>query len=151
MKTPSVRTGLDRLPEMGELLKGLRVGLIANASAVDASFRHARDVVAGLPGVTLAALFAPEHGFDAVEQDLIEIADGSGPISVHSLYGPTRRPTAAMLEGLDALVFDVQDVGSRYYTYVWTMAHAMEAAAEHKSGSSCSTGRTRSAARWRAT
>ena len=128
-----MRTGLDRLPEMGELLKGLRVGLIANASAVDASFRHARDVVAGLPGVTLAALFAPEHGFDAVEQDLIEIADGERtPSPVHSLYGPTRRPTAAMLEGLDALVFDVQDVGSRYYTYVWTMAHAMEAAAEHK-------------------
>jgi len=58
---------------MGELLKGLRVGLIANPSSVNASFRHARDVVAGLPGVTLAALFAPEHGFDAVEQDLIEI------------------------------------------------------------------------------
>ena len=132
MNTPRVRTGLDRLPEMGELLKGLRVGLIANPSSVDASFRHARDVVAGLPGVTLAALFAPEHGFDAVEQDLIEIADGDGPIPVHSLYGPTRRPTAAMLEGLDALVFDVQDIGSRYYTYVWTMAHAMEAAAENK-------------------
>lgn len=132
MKTLRVRTGLDRLPEMGELLKGLRVGLIANPSSVDASFRHARDVVAGLPGVTLAALFAPEHGFDAVEQDLIEIADGDGPIPVHSLYGPTRRPTAAMLEGLDALVFDVQDVGSRYYTYVWTMAHAMEAAGENK-------------------
>ena len=131
MKTASVRTGLDRLPEMGELLRGLRVGLIANPSSVNASFRHARDVVAGLPGVTLAALFAPEHGFDAVEQDLIEIADGDGPIPVHSLYGPTRRPTAAMLEGLDALVFDVQDVGSRYYTYVWTMAHAMEAAAEY--------------------
>lgn len=131
MNTPKVRTGLDRLPETGELLTGLRVGLIANPSSVDASFRHARDVVAGLPGVTLAALFAPEHGFDAVEQDLIEIADGDGAIPVHSLYGPTRRPTAAMLEGLDALVFDVQDIGSRYYTYVWTMAHAMEAAAEH--------------------
>ena len=132
MTAPRVRTGLDRLPEMGELLRGLRVGLIANPSSVDASFRHARDVVARLPGVTLAALFAPEHGFDAVEQDLIEIADGGGPIPVHSLYGPTRRPTAAMLEGLDALVFDIQDIGSRYYTYVWTMAHAMEAAAEHR-------------------
>ena len=131
MNIRHVRTGLDRLPKMGELLQGLRVGLIANPSSVNASFRHARDVVAGLPGVTLAALFAPEHGFDAVEQDLIEIADGNGPIPVHSLYGPTRRPTAAMLEGLDALVFDIQDIGSRYYTYVWTMAHAMEAAAEH--------------------
>ena len=131
MNAPGVQTGLDRLPEMGGLLRGLRVGLIANPSSVDASFRHARDVVAALPGVTLAALFAPEHGFDAVEQDLIEIADGDGPIPVHSLYGPTRRPTASMLEGLDALVFDIQDIGSRYYTYVWTMAHAMEAAAEH--------------------
>ena len=132
MTAPRVRTGLDRLPEMGELLRGLRVGLIANPSSVDASFRHARDVVASLPGVTLAALFAPEHGFDAVEQDLIEIAGGGGPLPVHSLYGPTRRPTAAMLEGLDALVFDIQDIGARYYTYVWTMAHAMEAAAEHR-------------------
>ena len=132
MNTHAVQTGLDRLPEMGELLRGLRVGLIANPSSVDSSFRHAREVVGGLPGVTLAALFAPEHGFDAVEQDLIEIADGGGPIPVHSLYGPTRRPTAEMVEGLDALVFDVQDIGSRYYTYVWTMAHAMESAAEHK-------------------
>ena len=132
MTRHAVQTGLDRLPEMGELLRGLRVGLIANPSSVDSSFRHAREVVAGLPGVTLAALFAPEHGFDAVEQDLIEIADGGGPIPVHSLYGPTRRPTPAMLDGLDALVFDIQDIGSRYYTYVWTMAHAMEAAAEHK-------------------
>ena len=132
MTAAKVRTGLDRLPEMGELLRGLRVGLIANPSSVDSSFRHAREVVAGLPGVTLAALFAPEHGFDAVEQDLIEIADADGKVPVHSLYGPTRRPTSAMLEGLDALVFDIQDIGSRYYTYVWTMAHAMEAAAEHK-------------------
>ena len=131
MNTGTVRSGLDRLPEMGGLLRGLRVGLIANPSSVDSSFRHAREVVAGLPGVTLAALFGPEHGFDAVEQDLIEIPDGEGQIAVYSLYGPTRRPTAAMLEGLDALVFDVQDIGSRYYTYVWTMAHAMEAAAEH--------------------
>ena len=132
MNTNAVRIGLDRLPEMGGLLRGLRVGLIANPSSVDSSFRHAREVVAGLPDVTLAGLFAPEHGFDAVEQDLIEIADGGGPIPVHSLYGPTRRPTAEMVEGLDALVFDVQDIGSRYYTYIWTMAHAMEAAAEHK-------------------
>ena len=131
MKSDSVQTGLDRLPEMGALLGGLRIGLIANPSSVDSSFRHAREVVANLPEVTLAALFAPEHGFDAVEQDLIEIPDGEGRIPVYSLYGSTRRPTAAMLDGLDALVFDIQDIGSRYYTYIWTMAHAMEAAAEH--------------------
>ncbi len=126
---PTVRTGLDRLPDLGDLLRGLRVGLIANPSSVDASFRHAREVVGGLPGVTLAVLFAPEHGFDAAEQDLIEIPDAAERIPVHSLYGPVRRPTEAMLEGLDALVFDIQDIGSRYYTYVWTMAHAMEACA----------------------
>ncbi len=131
MTPDTVRSGLDRLPEMGGLLRGLRVGLIANPSSVDSSFRHAREVVANLPEVTLAAIFAPEHGFDAVEQDLIEIPDGERRIPVYSLYGSTRRPTAAMLNGLDALVFDVQDIGSRYYTYIWTMAHAMEAAAEH--------------------
>lgn len=128
---PAVRTGLDRLPETGELLRGLSVGLIANPSSVDASFRHAREVVAALPGVRLAALFAPEHGFDAVEQDLVEIPDAGERLPVRSLYGPTRRPTKAMLEGLDALVFDLQDIGSRYYTYIWTMAHALEATAEH--------------------
>ncbi len=131
MSRQRVRTGLDRLPEAGELLSGLRVGLIANPSSVDTGFRHAREVVAGLPGVRLAALFAPEHGFDAVEQDLVEIPDGADEVPRFSLYGPVRRPTAAMLEGLDALVFDIQDIGARYYTYVWTMAHAMEAAAEH--------------------
>ena len=129
MSAYAVQTGLDRLPEMGELLRGLRVGLIANTASVDSSFRHARDVLTGMPGVTLGALFAPEHGFDAAEQDLIEIPDAEDRIPVYSLYGPTRRPTGAMLEGLDALVFDVPDIGSRYYTYVWTMAHAMEAAA----------------------
>lgn len=128
---PAARTGLDRLPETGELLSGLRVGLIANPSSVDASFRHAREVVAGLPGARLAALFAPEHGFDAVEQDLVEIEDAGAALPIRSLYGPTRKPTAAMLEGLDALVFDIQDIGSRYYTYIWTMAHALEACAEH--------------------
>ena len=125
-----VRTGLDRLPDLGDLLRGCRVGLIANPSSVTSSFRHARDVVAGLPGVTLAALFAPEHGFDAVEQDLVEIADAEERVPVHSLYGPVRRPTAGMLAELDTLVFDIQDIGSRYYTYIWTMAHAMEACAE---------------------
>ena len=133
MNSDTIQTGLDRLPEMGELLRGLRVGLIANAASVDSSFRHARDVMAGLPGVTVGALFAPEHGFDATEQDLIEIPDVEDEQApVHSLYGPTRRPTEAMLKRLDALVFDVPDVGSRYYTYIWTMAHAMEAAAEWK-------------------
>lgn len=127
-----VRTGLDRLPEAGELLDGLSVGLIANPSSVDASFRHAREVVASLPDVRLAALFAPEHGFDAVEQDLVEIPAVEAPVPVRSLYGPTRRPTKAMLDGLDALVFDIQDIGSRYYTYIWTMAHALEACAEHR-------------------
>ena len=126
-----VRTGLDRLPEAGELLGGLSVGLLANPSSVDASFRHAREIVASLPGVRLAALFAPEHGFHAVEQDLVEIPAVEAPVPVRSLYGPTRRPTKAMLEGLDALVFDIQDIGSRYYTYIWTMAHALEACAEH--------------------
>lgn len=134
MHTDPIRTGLDRLPEMGAILSGLRVGLIANPSSVDRSLRHAREVIAGLPGVRLSRLFAPEHGFDAVEQDLVEISDGGAGadarIPLMSLYGPTRRPTREMLEGLDALVFDIQDIGSRYYTYIWTMAHAMEAAAE---------------------
>ena len=128
-----VVSGLERLlDEAFDRIRGKRIGLVANPTSVDRSLHHAIDLLHEREGVELAVLFGPEHGFRATAQDLIEVGDAPDPktgLPVKSLYGPTRRPTKAMLEGLDAVVFDVQDVGSRYYTYIWTMAHTMEACA----------------------
>lgn len=129
-----VRTGLEGLLARPAAVRGLRLGLLANPASVTADLVHAALALRDLRGVRLRALFGPEHGVFADAQDLVEVPDsrdaGTG-LPVFSLYGTTRVPTAAMLEGLDALVFDVQDVGSRYYTFAWTMLHAMEACAAH--------------------
>jgi len=131
-----VRSGLERLVA-GEVpaLRGRRIGLIANPTAVDAELRHAVDLLAGSEDVALATLFGPEHGLRGDAQDMIGVdqaRDARTGLPVWSLYGHDEvslSPSAAMLEGLDALVYDVQDVGSRYYTFVWTMVLAMRAAA----------------------
>jgi len=130
---PEVTTGLERLlgPDI-DLVAGKSIGLIANPTTVDRSLSHAIDRLHGRKEVELQRLFGPEHGLRATAQDLEEVDDGADPVTglpVLSLYGPTRVPTQEMLEGLDAVVFDIQDIGSRYYTYIWTMAHAMEACA----------------------
>jgi uncharacterized protein YbbC (DUF1343 family) len=128
------RSGLEQLLARPRLLAGKRVGLIANPTAVTPELTHAALALHSARGVRLRALFGPEHGVWADAQDLIEVEDSRDPktgLPVWSLYGRTRVPTAEMLEGLDALLFDVQDVGSRYYTFVYTMLHAMEACAAH--------------------
>ncbi|MGH9389142.1 MAG: exo-beta-N-acetylmuramidase NamZ domain-containing protein, partial [Vicinamibacteria bacterium] len=128
-----VVSGLERLLEQEiDRVAGKRIGLIANPTTVDRSLRHAIDLLHGRPEMELAVLFGPEHGLRSTAQDLIEVSDATDArtgLPIRSLYGPTRVPTKEMLAGLDAVVFDIQDVGSRYYTYVWTMAHAMEACA----------------------
>jgi uncharacterized protein YbbC (DUF1343 family) len=132
-----IRTGLDRLVA-GEVpaLRGRRVGLIANPTAVDAELRHAVDLLADSTGVRLTTLFGPEHGLRGDAQDMIGVDMSRDPhtnLPAWSLYGhdeASLSPTAAMLDGLDVLVYDVQDVGSRYYTFVWTMVLAMRAAAK---------------------
>jgi uncharacterized protein YbbC (DUF1343 family) len=132
----TVRTGLDVLVARGcSDLRTLRVGAICNPTAVDASFVHLADRLHAAPGVKLAALFGPEHGVRGTAQDMVGVfADPVDPrtgVPVFSLYGDTEAslaPTPAMLRGLDALVFDVQDVGARYYTFVYTMALCMRAA-----------------------
>ncbi len=132
--TQRVATGLDRVASHAGFLRGRRVGLIANPSAVTHRLVHAADHLLALRGVRLAALFGPEHGLWADAQDLVEVADARDPhtgLRVHSLYGPTRVPERGHLSDLDALVFDIQDVGSRYYTFASTMLHAMEACAAH--------------------
>ena len=126
-----VTLGSERLLASGALA-GARVGLVANPASVDHAFRHIADRVAEQPGVTLAALFGPQHGFHAdVQDNMIETGHARHPrlgIPVHSLYSDTREPTAEMLAGLDALVIDLQDVGTRVYTYAWTMANCLRAA-----------------------
>jgi uncharacterized protein YbbC (DUF1343 family) len=126
---PRVRTGLEVLVHRRRsLLRGLRIGLIAHQASVDADYTHAADLLRGVRGARLIRLFAPEHGLWGAAQDhagIRTMRDPATSLRVWSLYGAQRAPTRAMLAGLDGLVIDLQDVGARYYTFVWTMALAM--------------------------
>jgi uncharacterized protein YbbC (DUF1343 family) len=127
-----VRVGLESLLDDPAVVRGRRVGLVVNPSSVTPAFEHASAALAGRRGVDVRALFGPEHGIAADAQDLVEVGhsrDRATGLPVFSLYGDTRVPTPAMLADVDAMVFDVQDVGSRYYTFVYTMLHVMEACA----------------------
>jgi uncharacterized protein YbbC (DUF1343 family) len=130
----AVIPGLTRLLD-SRRLEGQRVGLVCNPASVDANLRHAADLVFRAPKVTLAALFGPQHGFRSDLQDnMIEsphAIDALRRVPVHSLYSETREPTATMLEGLDVLVVDLQDVGARIYTFIYTMANCLRAAGRH--------------------
>jgi uncharacterized protein YbbC (DUF1343 family) len=113
----------------------LRVGLVANPASITPDLVPASRALGALKGVRLAALFGPEHGLAADAQDLVEVKhsrEGGTGLPVYSLYGETRVPTAQMLMGLDAVVVDLQDVGSRYYTYIYTMLHVLEACSREK-------------------
>jgi uncharacterized protein YbbC (DUF1343 family) len=133
-----IRTGLDVLAaDRFAALRGKSVGLVCHPASVDSQFRHAIDLIAAAPGVRLAAVFGPEHGLLGQAQDLVHVSEeesrhGAAPaIRLVSLYGPTAaslRPTRESLAGLDTLVIDLQDVGSRYYTFQATMMFALEAA-----------------------
>jgi uncharacterized protein YbbC (DUF1343 family) len=129
-----VLTGTDVLVRDGfSTLKGQRIGLITNHTGIDgqgvSTIVHLYDA----PGVDLVALFSPEHGLHG-KLDIASISDskddGTG-LRVFSLYGETRQPTAEMLDGIDTLVFDIQDIGTRFYTYISTLGLAMQAASEH--------------------
>ncbi|MDH5297507.1 MAG: DUF1343 domain-containing protein [Desulfobulbaceae bacterium] len=127
-----VATGTDRLvADDFFALKGLRVGLITNHTGRAATGRPTAELLAKAPGVTLAAIFSPEHGLAGTSET--SVASGTDPslgLPVYSLYGKSKRPSEEMLAGLDALVFDIQDVGARFYTYITTMGYAMEEAAK---------------------
>jgi len=129
-----VTLGSERLIE-SSTLRGLRVGVLCNPASVDTRFRHIVDRLAEAPDVTLAAIFGPQHGFRSdVQDNMIETGharDERRRVPIYSLYSDTREPTAAMLEGLDALVVDLQDVGARIYTYIYTMANCLRAAGRH--------------------
>ena len=130
-----VRTGLDLLvAENAQRLRGRRVGLLAHPASVDHDLRHAIPILQAALGRDLRALFGPQHGLRGETQDnMVEWAGFTDPatgLPAYSLYGEHRRPTAAMLSGLDVLVVDLQDVGARYYTFVWTLLLCLEACAE---------------------
>jgi uncharacterized protein YbbC (DUF1343 family) len=134
-----VQIGLDVLREQSfAALRGLQVGLVTHPAAVDSSLRHICELVAKAPGVQLTALFGPEHGFFGEAQDLVGVRGGDDPnlgTRIYSLYGDTfesLRPTEEQLRGLDALLIDLQDVGSRYYTFQATMLFCLEAASRFK-------------------
>lgn len=115
------------------LLAGKRLGLITNATGVTRGLENAVDLMAAATDFKLVALFGPEHGVRGDAQAGAAVADqldARTGLPVYSLYGATRKPTPAMLAGLDALVFDIQDIGARFYTYPWTLALVMEAARE---------------------
>jgi len=129
-----VQNGIDVLRASGfAALKGMKVGLLTNHTGRARDGAATIDVLADAPGVTLAALFSPEHGIRGLLDATVPSSrDDKTGLPIHSLYGDTRRPTGEMLTGLDAIVIDLQDVGARFYTYMTTMAYVMEEAATRK-------------------
>ena len=132
----AVKPGIDVLIEKKiALLKGKRVGLITNQTGANLKLESTIDLLHNHPQVDLVALFAPEHGlYGTTEagQSVPPSHDKHTGLPVYSLYGKTRRPTAEMLRGVDVLIFDIQDIGVRWYTYISTMAYAMEEASKRE-------------------
>ncbi len=130
----TIKTGIEVLKEQKfKILEGKRVGLITNPTGVDNIMKSTIDILNEAPNVNLVALFAPEHGVrgDAHAGDHVDnVTDPKTGLPVYSLHGKTRVPTPEMLEGIDVLVYDIQDIGCRSFTYISTMGLAMQGAAE---------------------
>ena len=131
---PVVKTGVEVLRDRGfEGLVGKRVGLVTNPSGVDSRLKSTIDILNEAPGVELVALYGPEHGVrgDVYAGGKVEtFKDPATGLPVYSIYGSTRKPTQEMLEGIDVMVYDIQDVGVRSYTFISTLGLVMEACAE---------------------
>lgn len=130
-----IKRGIEQLREDDfRLLQGKRVGLLTNPSAVDRKLTSTYEIFATAPEVDLNALYGPEHGMIAAALDAVAVEDRFDPatgVPIYSLYGKTVRPSADMLENIDVLVCDIQDIGLRFYTYVWTVSYVLEACGEH--------------------
>ncbi len=134
--TRGVRVGIEQLLAGDrQRLAGRRTALVSNPASIDRAFRHSADVLFDDPEVEVVALFGPQHGFRSDLQDnMIETPHGHDErrrVPIYSLYSETREPTAEMLRGVDVLLVDLQDVGTRVYTYIYTMANCLRAAARH--------------------
>ena len=130
-----IKTGLDIISEdFPEKLKGKKIGLLCHAASITGNFRHIRDIISERKDCSLAAIFGPQHGLYGQTQDnMIEWDGHSDPylrIPVYSLYGESRKPTPEMLSDVDILLIDLQDVGARLYTYIWTIKLCLEACSE---------------------
>ena len=129
----AVTLGSSRLLASGAL-KGRRVGIVSNPASVDASYTHIVDALMATPGVTVGAIFGPQHGFRSdVQDNMIETPhanDCRRKVPVFSLYSETREPTSDMLRHVDVMVIDLQDIGARIYTYIYTMANCLRACAK---------------------
>ena len=128
-----LKLGIERLSEYRTIFAGKRVGLITNQTGIDAEGTPSAVLLSR--SAQLTALFSPEHGIQGNEREGASIGHSSDPrtgLPVYSLYGNTKRPTPEMLKDIDILCFDIQDVGARFYTYISTMAYAMEECARHK-------------------
>lgn len=132
---PAVKTGLETLEQQNFApLAGKRIGLITNPTGIDSHLRATVDLLAHASGVKLVALFGPEHGVRGDATAGAEVGNGmdrATGLPTYSLYGKTQKPTAEMLRGIDTLVYDIQDIGSRSYTYISTLGLCMEAAADN--------------------
>jgi uncharacterized protein YbbC (DUF1343 family) len=131
---PAVLTGIDVLKRDNfKQLQGRRVAIVTNHSGKDRDGNRTIDLLKNAPGVTVVRLFSPEHGLLGVLDEKVgHTLDEKTGLPVLSLYGDTRRPTAEMLQGVDTLVYDIQDIGARFYTYISTLGLCMEEAAKHK-------------------
>ncbi len=129
----AVFAGLDVIYANGfTRLEGRKIGLIVNHSSLTRQGVHSLDLLAAQPNVDVVGIFSPEHGIRGTEDVHVESGvDEKTGIPIHSLYGKTNRPTKEMLKGIDTLVFDIQDIGARFYTYIGTMGVCMEEAAKH--------------------
>lgn len=130
-----IKTGIEMLKETNfEVLRGKRIGLITNPTGVDNQLKSTIDILHEAPSVQLVALYGPEHGVrgDVYAGDKVDtFVDSNTGLPVYSLYGKTRKPTKEMIANIDALIYDIQDIGTRSYTYISTMYLAMQAAAEN--------------------
>lgn len=136
LQRKAVKIGLKKVLENPKkFLKDLRIGLICNPASVDHQFRHAADLFHESPHINLTTLFGPQHGIRGdVQDNMIETShsiDSRTERPIYSLYSETREPTEEMLANVDALVFDLQDVGCRVYTFIYTMANCMRACAKY--------------------
>jgi uncharacterized protein YbbC (DUF1343 family)/CubicO group peptidase (beta-lactamase class C family) len=131
---PAVMSGIDVLKRDGfKQLQARRVAVVTNHSGRDREGNRTVDLLKNAPGVTLVRIFSPEHGlFGVLDEKVGHGVDEKTGLKVYSLYGETRRPTAEMLQGIDTIVFDIQDIGARFYTYISTMGLCMEEAAKHE-------------------
>jgi uncharacterized protein YbbC (DUF1343 family) len=130
----AIKTGLDRVGEFRQVFEGKRLGIVTNHTAYDSQGRFIVDVLQRVSGGKVVALFSPEHGLWGKDQAGEKVDSQTDPVyhlPVRSLYGQTRKPTPEMLRDIDVLIFDIQDVGARFYTYIYTMSLAMEATAQN--------------------